>query len=252
MIGVLIFFVLHWHLSLAAQSVFHHRYAAHGMYVLTPSGVRRMYIFSFITMGSSYLSPYVYGLLHRLHHKFADKDGDPHPADLFHGPWGLFKMMWQTKNIYVAISKNQYPDVEKVSQENLPDWRWFENMAHSWVARLCWVGVYVWLYIALDAPLYLYPLLLIHVNMGPVHGIVINWFAHKIGENPHKTDDSSKNLPKFVAKVVVPGEGYHNNHHADQKNPNFAQAKGEFDVFYWTMKLLGFKFKRKDIEPSPK
>ncbi len=247
MAAVIIFFVAHWHLSLAAQSIFHHRYAAHEMFPLSEGAVKRFYIFSWLTMGSSYLSPYVYGLLHRLHHRFTDKEGDPHPADLFHGPLGLFKMMWMTKNIYVSISEGRYPDVEKVSNKNLPDWRSFENFAHSWLSRLVWVGVYIGIYVMLASPWFLYPLLLIHVAMGPVHGVIINWFAHKYGSSPYKTGDSSTNLNVLVADIVVPGEGFHNNHHGDQTNPNFARRRFEFDAYYWVMRLLGLKMYRKNL-----
>ena len=62
------------------------------------------FILSYITQGSSYLSPYTYGLLHRMHHAYADTKKDPH-SPKYDG--NLFKMMWKTKNIYHSIFTEQ-------------------------------------------------------------------------------------------------------------------------------------------------
>jgi stearoyl-CoA desaturase (delta-9 desaturase) len=72
--------------------------------------------------------------------------------------------------------------------------------------------------------------------MGPLHGVIINWFAHKYGHVNFETDNTSKNL--FKIDWLMFGEGYHNNHHKFPSKTNFATNKGEFDPCYPIIKLL--------------
>ena len=54
--AILIFFVLHWYLSLFCQTFFLHRYAAHGAFTMSRGWEKFFYILTFITQGSSYMS----------------------------------------------------------------------------------------------------------------------------------------------------------------------------------------------------
>ena len=72
--------------------------------------------------------------------------------------------------------------------------------------------------------------------MGPIHGMVINWFAHKYGEVNFETGNTSKNL--FKVDLLMLGEGYHNNHHKYPSRTNFAVKRGEFDPVYPVIYLL--------------
>ncbi|HCK22036.1 MAG TPA: acyl-CoA desaturase, partial [Bacteroidetes bacterium] len=87
---IFIFLVLHWYLSLFSQTFFLHRYAAHSMFSMSKTWERVFYIFTWITQGSSYLSPYAYGILHRLHHAHTDTAEDPHSPSY---EKGLFALM---------------------------------------------------------------------------------------------------------------------------------------------------------------
>ena len=40
------------------------------------------FVFSFIVQGSSYMSPKVYGAMHRMHHAHADTEKDPHSPEI--------------------------------------------------------------------------------------------------------------------------------------------------------------------------
>jgi stearoyl-CoA desaturase (delta-9 desaturase) len=95
--AILIFFISHWYLSLFAQTFFLHRYAAHKMFTMSPRMEKLFYWLTFIFQGSSFLSTYAYGVMHRLHHAFADTEHDPHSPSFSKN---LFDMMWKTKNYY--------------------------------------------------------------------------------------------------------------------------------------------------------
>ena len=89
------------------------------------------------------------------------------------------------------------------------------------------------------APSAIYYLLIpIHVVMGSIQGVIINWFAHKYGKVNFENNNSSKNL--FKIDIFMIGEGYHNNHHKFPSRKNFAVKKGELDFCYIIISLLGF------------
>src|SRR5690606_5152225 len=95
--AVLLFLIIHWYASLFFQSVFHHRYSAHGLFTMSKGWERVFFVGCFITQGSSYISAYTYGIMHRLHHAFTDKPEDPHSPT---NTPGLFGMMLDTRNNY--------------------------------------------------------------------------------------------------------------------------------------------------------
>ena len=65
--------------------------------------------------------------------------------------------------------------------------------------------------------------------MGPMHGAVINWFAHVIGYRTYKLKDTSTNM--FPCDLLMLGESLHNNHHNNPKS-NFADKWYEFDDYH--------------------
>ncbi len=233
MLAILIFFILHWYLSIFTQTFFLHRYAAHGMFTMNKSWERFFYVFTFIAQGSSYLSPRTYGLMHRLHHAHADTERDPHSPS--HSD-NLFDMMWQTRRIYLDIGKGKYV-VEEKYQKNLPDWSAFDKFAENIFTRIAWSLVYVAFY-ATFAPSYWWFLLVpIHITMGPVHGVIINWFSHTIGYRNFKVSDTSTNYLPF--DFLTMGEGYHNNHHTFGQRPNFGGIRWhEIDLTWWVIKMF--------------
>ncbi len=190
------------------------------------------YFLSFLFQGSSYLSPRAYGIMHRMHHAYADTELDPHSPK--YDP-NLFAMMWRTRINYNDIYEN-HVEIEPKFTKDLPDWKSFDRFASSGYIRLMWVVVYVLIYIALDAPWWLFPLILIHAVMGPFHGVIINWFAHSIGYINFKMKDTSRNL--FPVDLIMLGEGLHNNHHKFGGRANFAVRKFEFDPLYPIIKVL--------------
>ena len=132
---ILIFIIAHWYLSLFSQTFFLHRYAAHKMFDISKFWEKMFYIFTYITQGSSYLSPYAYGVMHRMHHAYADTEKDPHSPKY---DKNLFSMMWRTKDEYTAIF-NKKNKIEEQFTLGVPQWESFEKIAHSWVSRLLWI-----------------------------------------------------------------------------------------------------------------
>lgn len=232
MVVIIVFFVVHWYLSLFSQTFFQHRYAAHKAFDMSKGWERFFFIVAYITQGSSYLSPKAYGIMHRVHHAYTDTELDPHSPAY---DKNLLAMMWRTKKTYSGILDGSIKIDEKFTK-NVPEWNWFDKWGNSNISRLLWIALYVWIYTAFAPSYWFFLLIPIHIAMGPIHGVIINWFAHKYGAVNFETDNTSKNL--FKLDVLMFGEGYHNNHHKFPSRTNFAARKGEFDLCYPIIKVL--------------
>ena len=175
---------------------------------------------------SSFLSPKAYGIMHRAHHAYADTEKDPHSPKYSSG---LMDMMLKTKNIYNGILHGTSA-IEQRFTKNVPYWKAVERLGDNWVIRILWGTLYVLFYIKFATAWWMFLLLPIHFLMGPVHGAVINWFAHKFGYVNFKVNDTAKNL--LPVDFLMLGESYHNNHHKFGGRANFGIKWHEFDPVY--------------------
>ncbi len=231
--AILIFFVAHWYLSLFFQTFFLHRYAAHKAFTMSPFTEKVFFILTWIFQGSNYLSPFGYGTMHRMHHAFADTENDPHSPKYDESVW---KMMWKTKTIYSGIASGK-TQVEKRFTDGVPRWDAFDKIARSWPSRLFWGALYVLFYLQFAAHWWLWLLLPIHFLMSPIHGAIINWFAHKYGYRNYEVGDTSKNF--LPVDFLMMGESYHNNHHKYSTRANFGGIRWhEIDPAYLVIRVL--------------
>ena len=230
---ILIFFIAHWYLSLFFQTFFLHRYAAHKAFTMNKFTEKVFYVLTWIFQGSNYLSPFGYGVMHRMHHAFADTENDPHSPKYDETIW---KMMWKTKTIYSDIANKRIP-LETRFTDGVPDWQAFDKFARSWPSRLFWGLSYFTVYFIFANVWWLWILLPIQFLMSPVHGAIINWFAHKYGYRNFTVGDTSKNF--LPVDFLMMGESYHNNHHKYGSRANFGGIRWhEIDPTYLVIKLL--------------
>lgn len=230
--AIVIFFITLWYVSLFSQTFFQHRYAAHSAFTMSKGWERFFYVIAYITQGSSYLSPKAYAIMHRLHHAYTDTEKDPHSPSFSSNIWS---MMWRTRRFYNDILRDRM-EVEPKFTKNLPEWHSFDKFANSLFSRLLWVGLYISLFIFLAHSAWFYLLLPIVITMGPFHGAVINWFAHKYGYINFKLKNTSMNL--FFIDFLMLGESYHNNHHKYPSSVNFGRRWFEIDPIYPIIRLL--------------
>ena len=233
---VLAVFLVHWYLSLFCQTFFLHRYSAHKMFTMSRFWERFFYFLTYISQGSSYLSPRAYAILHRMHHAFSDTEKDPHSP---HHTKNVFTMMWSTKDIYNAVLHRKR-EVEQRFERNYPEWRLIEKLGDSWISRIAWgllySTFYILAYLYLDMHWAFFFLLPIHFLMGPIHGAIVNWSGHKYGYQNFDNKDESKN--SLVFDFLMLGELFQNNHHKRPNSINFGQKWYEFDPTYPIIKLL--------------
>lgn len=242
---ILLFFVVHWYGALFCQTFFHHRYASHGAFKMNPFWEKTFYVLSWITQGSSYMSPRSYAIMHRLHHAYTDTELDPHSPKYSSN---VFTMMWRTRTVYQQIVKGQLI-IEERFKKGLPEWRLFDKIAGHPVTRLLWIAAYVLLYISFATTPWLFLLLPFTILISAVHGAIINWFAHKYGYANFKLKNTSENL--CSPDVFMLGESYHNNHHKHPSSINFGVRWFEFDPVYPVIRLMQWLHIVKITAPAP-
>ena len=227
------FFIAHWYLSLFFQTFFLHRYASHGSFTMSRRMEKVFYVLTWVFQGSNYLSAYGYGVMHRMHHAFADTDKDPHSPSFDET---ITQMMWKTKTIYSGIVDGSY-QVEERFTRGVPNWPAFDRFARSWVSRISWGAAYFFVYLAFADQWWLWFLLPLQFLLAPIHGAIINWFAHKYGYRNFKVGETSRNLLPF--DFLMMGEGYHNNHHKNGSSANFGGIRWhEIDPTYLIIRLF--------------
>ena len=230
---ILALLATHWFLSLFFHSFFLHRYASHKLYTTTLGWERFFYVSTWLVLGSSFLVPRAYAVMHRMHHRFSDTEQDPHSPHFFKDVW---HMMIHSHHIFRAfVSKTNMPDAE-FTREYLPVWDKLDKIGHHTITRTAFALFYTGIYIWLAPNLWWLLLLPVHFLMGPIQGAIVNWCGHKYGYRNYNNADQSRNSSPFG--VILMGELFQNNHHGQKNNPNFARRWFEFDSTYLIMRIL--------------
>lgn len=185
--------------------------------------------------GSSYMSPRAYAIMHRMHHAYTDTEKDPH-SPKYSG--NVFTMMLRTNKVYMGIY-NGTMQVDDKFTKNTPDWPAFDKWALTWKSSVLWSLIYISYYLFFATAWWMYMLIPVHILMGPVHGTIINWFAHKFGYTNFNVNNTSKNL--LPLDFLMLGESYHNNHHKFPSRINFGGIRWhELDPVYPVISLLNW------------
>lgn len=178
---------------------------------------------------------------HRKHHRFSDRDGDPHSPHLFddHGLLGTLGGLWYAHVGWLFRPRDA--EAETYAPDLLKD------PVIGTLDRL--YGV--WLLLSLTLPALLaYALTLrpeaalgafLFVGLGRVfllHHVTwsVNSICHTFGSRPFRTKDQSRN--NAVVGLLGMGEGWHNNHHAFPASARHGLEPGQFDLSWEIIRLF--------------
>src|SRR5689334_2015736 len=155
--------------------------------------------------------------VHRKHHTFTDRDGDPHSPRLL----GLWRILLFNVHYYMREARN--PETLAAFAPDIADDR-LERTIFAWgwagpivgIGSLCLIfGVALGLAIALThAVLYVF-----------VVAPLINGVGHWRGGQPF--GNTARN--SRVLAWITGGESLHNNHHAHPRAAKFSLRRSEFD-----------------------
>ena len=77
----------------------------------------------------------------------------------------------------------------------------------------------------------------------------VNSLAHVFGYRNYETDENSRN--NWLVGLISNGEGWHNNHHADQRSARHGHKWWEFDLTWITIAALErLGLAKKVVRPS--
>jgi stearoyl-CoA desaturase (delta-9 desaturase) len=163
-------------------------------------------------------SSITWAAIHREHHRYTDKEKDPH-SPKYHS---FFKIQF--------LSMLDKPNIRYV-----PDL--LRSKFHLWIHQYYWIIniIYVTIIMILD------PFAIIYAYFVPTlmvwhAGSLINTLNHTHGYRNYDTTDISTN--NLITGYLVGGEGWHNNHHAMPSNPSFKKNWWEFDLGYFIINLV--------------
>lgn len=179
---------------------------------------------------------------HRIHHKHSDHEGDPHSP---HHGFNWSHVLWtvtktpegyeprdaakdlQRDPIMAMIDKYHYIWQFIIAGALLgAGWAW-----GGWTVGVSWV---IW-----------------GVAVRTVFTYHTTWFvnsaSHTWGYRNYGTDDDSRN--NWWVALLAFGEGWHNNHHAQQRSAAHGHKWYEFDLTYLTIKAMSWVGLARDIVP---
>ncbi len=197
----------------------YHRLFCHRGFQVKPT-IKRIILYFGVLAGQG--SPIMWVALHRgYHHRFADKEGDPHsPRDgIFHS-----YISWMFKKVHIDIRSAadlmRDPDMLFVHKYYIP----IIYITHI-IAAL--ISIDLWLY------LFVLPMFItLHCFLMQTCLTHLPFMGYK----NYNTSDNSVNSPWLFP--IILGEAWHNNHHGDGRNPNYGRKWWELDPTYWIIKLI--------------
>ncbi|MBI2825815.1 MAG: fatty acid desaturase [Planctomycetia bacterium] len=183
--------------------------------------------------------------IHRLHHQHSDERPDPH-TPLVNFLWA--HMCWlfvendevNSINTYDRYARDILRDPFYFRMERNLLWMWI-NMAQvglffaaGFVAGLAAFGSAM-SGLQLGASLVVWGVFVRTVAVWHITWSV-NSLSHIWGYRTYETGENSRN--NWFVALVSNGEGWHNNHHADQRSAAHGHYWWELDVTYLTIRLL--------------
>ena len=237
----LIFGVFWYGITLFYHSVFIHRYSTHKSISFTNLFWEKLFwIKTYLTMGSAYMCPKSYAIMHLTHHLHSDEKGDPHSPRFWKSFFfDVVRMMHRALKILEEINKGKSSLIKLWKDKKFPSWPDFENIANSSISMYGFVFLYIYLYYMFCPTVWLWPLILLNIFSGAIQGSLVNWYGHKksfLSYRNFELGDDSQNV--LHADFALGGEWFQNNHHKHPERANFAVKKGEIDPFFQILRFL--------------
>jgi stearoyl-CoA desaturase (delta-9 desaturase) len=211
----------------------YHRYFSHRSFKTSRIG---QFVLAFLAQTSLQRGVIWWAAIHRHHHKHSDTELDVHSP--VHRSFLYSHVGW------IFAKRDDTPDYSTVNDLTAyPELRFLERFHH-----LPWVIV---------AALFLY--------FGGLQALVVGWIwstlllyhgsfsinslAHVHGNQRYVTGDDSRN--NWWLAVLTMGEGWHNNHHAYQSSTRQGFRWYEWDLTYYTLKVLSWFGIVSDLRSPP-
>ena len=219
------YYVLTLHLASISTTVWLHRTQTHRALTLHPVLCHIMRFVQWTVIG---IITNQWVAVHRKHHMFSDKVGDPHsPHQL-----GIKELLTRG-----SIHANYVWKDRKMCAMYAPDGPsdWIEKNIYT---PYNFAGPLVLIFIEtlLFGPVGIFLFFLRLAVYWYLSGSVVNGIGHWWGYRNFETRDQSRNFSPVG--LIICGEELHNNHHGDAKNPQFSRKWFEFDIAWIYIRIF--------------
>ncbi len=206
--------------SVLFTTIYLHRALCHRGLELHPAAAFLMHLELAVFTG---IVPRDWIAVHRKHHHFSDREGDPHSPYLF----GLWKVLFGNYFYYNKELRNK-ATVAKYTPDYKPDL--LDRIPHFRIGAWAGFGVFVlmfgWMW---GAAAWAF-----HGAMYILLNSSINSICHMVG---YRNYDNLATNVRWIAWMTG-GEGLHNNHHEFPTSAKFATGRWEFDPAWPVICLL--------------
>jgi len=213
------------HITIVSVTLYLHRGQAHKGIVFHPILEHFMRFWLWLTTG---MVTKQWVAIHRKHHVYSDKEGDPHSPHVY----GIWRVFFKGAQLYHQAGKDK--DMVNKFGVGTPD-DWMERVIYTPHSRL---GILLMLVIdcLFFGPwgLVMWGVQMIWIPFwaaGVINGIG-HWYGYKNGI----ARDNSRNIVPWG--IVVGGEELHNNHHLDPASVKLSRRWFEFDIGWMWLSLF--------------
>ena len=215
------------HVTIVSVTIFLHRSQAHRGLDLHPAVMHFFRFWLWITTG---MVTKEWVSIHRKHHAFVEREGDPHSPLVY----GIGKVFFRGAELYRFEAENA--ETLKRFGHGTPD-DWLERnlyTRHSSLGILIMLGLDLALFGVLGLTVWA-----IQMAWIPFWAAgVVNGLGHYIGYRNYSSPDTSTNV--FPWGIIIGGEELHNNHHAHGTSCRFSAKWWEFDIGWMYIRILAF------------
>jgi stearoyl-CoA desaturase (delta-9 desaturase) len=213
------------HITIACVTLFLHRSQAHRSVEFHPVIEHFMRFWLWLTTG---MVTKQWVAIHRKHHRFSDRSGDPNSPHVY----GIWRVLFQGAVLYHAASKDKNM-VNTYGRGTPADWvelHLYQPHSRLGIGILLllntlmfgWWGLLIWGIQMAWIPFW---------AAGVVNGLA-HWWGYQNGE----TRDLSRNISPWG--IVIGGEELHNNHHLSPASACLSRHWWEFDIGWLYIRIL--------------
>ncbi len=204
------------HITIVTVTVYLHRGLAHRSLSISKP---LEHFFRFWCWLTTAQNPKEWAAVHRKHHSFCEREGDPHSPKLY----GIWNVLFKGVALYHKEAKN--PETIKRFGHMTPD-----DKLQQFYAKNIFLGVLIYSLIAISLfglhSLWIVPVQLAWIPFWAAG--VINGVGHHKGYRNFNTTDLSTNISPWG--IIIGGEELHNNHHAYPTSAKLSFKWYEFDI----------------------
>ena len=214
-----------------------HRYFAHRAFQMNRAA---RFVWTFIGTAAMQKGPLWWAGHHVNHHRYADRDGDPHSpmvSGIYYAHVGWF--LNDARHDRLEVTNPVIRDFSKAPEIAFLE-RYFAIPPLMMAVAVYLAGGMPWLIWGFCLP----TMTLAHATFA------INSVNHLFGSRRFDTIDESRN--NVITAIFAVGEGWHNNHHRYQRAARNGFYWWELDPTWYVISLMAAVGLAWDVQPVPK